>query len=124
MRNADKSGLLEYALRLYAPKLLEHSGLQREYRFAPPRRWRFDWAWIRTARPLAVEIDGGRFAPGGGYHAGDSDREKLNAAAILGWVVLRFSTQQLDKYPRECVEQIVNVMDGVQLLTPWLKGEK
>jgi hypothetical protein len=29
----------------------------REHRFAPPRRWRFDYAW--PAHRLALEIEGG-----------------------------------------------------------------
>lgn len=63
----------------------------REYRFAPPRRWRFDVAWLELR--VAVEIDGatwsgGRHTRGGGFEA---DCEKLNTAALMGWTVLRFS---------------------------------
>jgi len=60
-----------------------------ELRFCPDRRWRFDLAW--PERMLAVEVEGGtwsqgRHTRGGGYEA---DCEKLNAAAIAGWRVLR-----------------------------------
>jgi very-short-patch-repair endonuclease len=60
-----------------------------EHRFAAPRRWRFDWAWPQYH--LALEIDGGvwtrgRHTRGAGFLR---DIEKLNAAAIQGWWVLR-----------------------------------
>lgn len=63
----------------------------REHRFAPPRRWRYDFAWPEHL--VAVEIDGavyagGRHTRGAGY---EKDLEKLNTAALLGWTVLRFS---------------------------------
>jgi len=55
---------------------------------------------------LAVEIDGGQWAPRGGRHASDGDREKLNTAAVLGWRVLRYSPAQLGD-PTRVVAQIV-----------------
>jgi len=69
----------------------------REYRFAPPRRWRFDFAW--PFRHFAVEIEGGAFT--GGRHgrgAGfEADLQKYNAAVIAGWRVLRFSGNDLKR---------------------------
>lgn len=67
-----------------------------EHRFHPSRRWRFDWAW--PERKIAVEIDGGIWIQGrhnraSGYLA---DLEKLNAAAEMGWRVLRFATGKID----------------------------
>jgi len=67
-----------------------------EYRFHPSRGWRFDWAW--PERRIAVEEDGGvwiagRHTRGAGYLA---DMEKLNAAAELGWRVLRYATGGVD----------------------------
>jgi len=76
-----------------------------EYRFHPVRRWRFDWAWPAAARGgVAVEIDGGQWAAGGGRHNTDPDREKLNTAAALGWRVLRFSHAALVADPAGCIE--------------------
>jgi hypothetical protein len=84
---------------------LEQAGIprwEREYRFAIPRRWRFDFAWpvsyVSGAwRPTAVEVEGGAFT--GGHRRGsraDLDCEKANAAALMGWTVLRFTPAMVD----------------------------
>jgi very-short-patch-repair endonuclease len=67
-----------------------------EYRFNPGRLHRFDFAW--PERMLGVEVDGGtwsagRHTRGAGF---ERDVEKLNAAAELGWVVLRFTTRMVE----------------------------
>lgn len=73
------------------------SGLtpEREYRFDPNRRWRFDFAF--PANMLAVEVEGGTWS--GGRHTRGSgyakDMEKYNAAVKLGWRVLRYSTDMV-----------------------------
>ncbi len=64
----------------------------REYTFAKPRRWRFDFAWID--QKLAAEIDGGvysqgRHTRGKGF---ENDCEKNNQAVLMGWRVLHFSS--------------------------------
>lgn len=66
-----------------------------EHRFAPPRKWRFDMAWIREG--VALEIEGGvwtrgRHTRGKGYMA---DLEKYNEAAVRGWIVIRVTPDQL-----------------------------
>lgn len=71
-----------------------------EHRFHPIRRWRFDFAF--PAAKVAVEVDGGQWTARGGRHATDSDREKLNQAAAMGWRVLRFSPDMLRKDPLGC----------------------
>lgn len=69
-----------------------------EHQFAVSigRRWRFDFAW--PDRMLAVEIDGGAFS--GGRHTRGTgfveDCRKLNAATLMGWRVLRFTSGDLD----------------------------
>jgi len=86
------------------PVLWAQTGLQSpvaEYQFAPPRRWRFDYAWPDCR--VAVEFDGGQWVTHGGRHNRDSDRDKLNHAAALGWRVLRFSNQQWEVSPVDCV---------------------
>ena len=93
-----------------------------EYRFALSRRWRFDYAW--PAFRIAMEIEGGTHGrlvvvdhgherrngndvaikPGtqlrlGGRHQSgtgfENDVTKYNAAALLGWLVLRATTRQV-----------------------------
>ena len=68
-----------------------------EHRFDPERRWRFDFAWPEYF--IAVEVDGGawtrgRHTRGKGFIA---DCEKLNAAVLAGWKVLRFTPQQIER---------------------------
>lgn len=83
----------------------------REYQFAAPaRRWRFDFAWLDKG--VAVEIDGGQFAPRGGRHNTDKDREKLNEAAARGWRVLRFSGQQVERDPAGCVDVLRRALEA------------
>ena len=65
----------------------------REYRFAPPRRWRFDFAW--PDHKLAVEIegityDGGRHQRVEGFIA---DCHKYEVALMQGWRVYRVPGQ-------------------------------
>lgn len=66
-----------------------------EYRFAPGRRFRFDYAWPDYM--AAVEIEGGtwsngRHTRGAGYEA---DCIKYNIATLKGWRVLRFTSGML-----------------------------
>ncbi len=66
----------------------------REYRFCS-RRWRFDFAW--RVQGVAVEVEGGVWARGrhnrgAGFEA---DLEKYNTAAIMGWLVLRYTERAI-----------------------------
>lgn len=77
---------------------LSQAGLpppEREVRFLPARRWRFDLAW--PDRKLAVEVHGGvytngRHTRGKGF---TRDREKMNEALLLGWRVLEVTSEQV-----------------------------
>lgn len=79
---------------------LESRGLPmpvREYRFALPRRWRVDYAWL--GYKLAVEIEGGcwikgRHTRGIGFL---KDMEKYNTLTMIGWHLLRFTPQEVKK---------------------------
>ena len=64
-------------------------------RFAEGRRWRFDFAW--PGEKLAVEVEGGIFTRGRHTRGTGmlADMEKYNRAALLGWRVLRFFTDQV-----------------------------
>ena len=78
---------------------IEHAGLPMptpEHRFAPPRRWRFDFAWVEQW--VAVEVEGGtwtsgRHVRGAGY---DNDCEKYDEAVLMGWRILRFTAHHID----------------------------
>lgn len=79
---------------------------QREYRFHPDRRWRFDLAW--PDHLVAAEIEGGvwvrgRHNRGSGFIC---DCEKYNAAAELGWLVIRIVP---DRIPEE-MERVERIL--------------
>ena len=85
---------------------------EREHRFHPTRRWRFDFAWPQVM--VAVEIDGaifanGRHAVGAGIAA---DADKYNAAIALGWKVLRFTETQLRR-PDKVFELLLVAMGAI-----------
>ena len=73
----------------------ERLQVEREYCFHSERKWRFDFAF--PSEKIAVEIEGGVFKYGGhsrgkGY---EKDCEKYNSAVIMGWRVLRYSTDMV-----------------------------
>lgn len=89
---ASKSHLEEqFALSVLALGLPKP---EREFVFAPPRRYRFDFAW--PALMIAVEIQGGgqrgRHMRLAGYQ---QDREKLHLAMLMGWRVYEFTTKHV-----------------------------
>lgn len=77
-----------FALQLRAYRI----PFEREYVFHQSRRWRFDFALVEHL--IAIEIEGAIWQRGGGGHSHpsgiESDIEKYNAAAVLGWRVFRF----------------------------------
>jgi very-short-patch-repair endonuclease len=79
-----------------------------EYRFASPRRYRFDFAF--PAHMLAIELDGGTWINGGHSRGAGFARncEKLNLAVRLGWRVLRYDTDMVNDWraAREVVETL------------------
>lgn len=68
---------------------------EREFRFHPTRKWRFDFAFVDEK--VALELEGGTWVAGahtrGKHFAGDC--EKYAEAALLGWLVLRATTDQV-----------------------------
>ena len=93
MPQSDLEAAFLQAWRAFAPDAPEPVQQHMFARATHNRRWMFDFAWPRIK--LAVEIDGGQWAPHGGRHNTDGDREKLNVAALLGWRVMRFSASML-----------------------------
>jgi len=95
---------------------------EREYRFDPSRRWRFDFAFLEAR--IGVELQGGIFT---GVEYGEDgeprlkagrhsraagmlkDFEKWNAAVELGWRVLVFGPPQVTGGEAALtIERIVN----------------
>lgn len=60
---------------------------EREYRFAPPRRWRADIAY--PERKVLIEVDGGIFTKGRHTRPQGfiNDIEKRNEAQAMGYIV-------------------------------------
>jgi very-short-patch-repair endonuclease len=69
---------------------------EREARFHPTRRWRFDFAWVGYR--VALEVEGGRWNRGRHLRPSgfQGDCEKYNEAALLGWVVIRVTDEHIN----------------------------
>ena len=99
-------------IRILLSKYAGHK-FEKEFRFHEKRRWRFDYCHVETK--TAVEVEGGvwtrgRHTRGKGF-IGDMD--KYNAAAELGYAVLRYTTDQMNK--AETYEQIRRVIENRKL---------
>jgi len=81
-----------------------------EYRFHPTRRWRFDFAW--PALRLAVEIEGGEWNRGRHTRPRGfaDDCEKYNAAAVSGWLVMRFTGGMVRGQLGKCCAEIIQAI--------------
>jgi very-short-patch-repair endonuclease len=86
---------------------VEGLNVYREFPFAPPRKWRFDFAF--PEKKLAVEVEGGF---GGRHQRGGfvTDMEKYNAAAKLGWMVLRFTTAMVVR--GDAINEVLEALKG------------
>lgn len=85
--------------------------LEREYKFHGTRKWRFDYANVKNK--LAIEVEGGVWKYGRHNRASGfvGDLEKYNAAAELGWRILRYTPQELMKM--NSVMQIVATITNI-----------
>ena len=104
----DYADEFAYLLRVAGSHLPEAA---RNYHFSETRKWNFDFAWPDPYR-VAAEINGGRWMPGGGRHAEDSDYWKIATAAAEGWRVLPVTVTMLREDPwrfLELLEQALNV---------------
>lgn len=85
-------------------------GFEQEYKFHPERNWRADF--LITGTKILVEVEGGIWS-GGRHTRGKgfiADMEKYNAAAVMGFKVLRFDTQQVKS--GLAIKQIENLVRG------------
>jgi hypothetical protein len=112
-QSSSLESLFDLLLRVYAPDLPKPES---EYAFdaGQNRKWRFDRAWHTVngcVVKLAIECEGG--IQSGGRHVRpqgyEKDLEKYNLAAEHGWLLLRFSTEMLNKHPQDCMQMIVRV---------------
>lgn len=105
---SDAEGLL--AIILGAEQYEHWPPFEREHTFAPPRRWRFDFAW--PSQMLALEVEGGVWT--GGRHTTSTgflgDLEKYNEASIAGWTLLRVTPEQV--HNGEALTLLERVMEG------------
>lgn len=98
-----------------------HMTPEREYRFHPRRQWKFDFCFPEAR--VGIECEGGIFS-GGRHTRGKGfadDCEKYNAAAALGWIVLRYPAKAIKS--GEAIIQIRTVLaaqaerrDAVEIL--------
>ena len=123
---SDLEGLFAKLLRIHG---LDY-GWERDYRFAAHhvglglgikarlknaglRDWRFDFALPDAL--TAVELHGGEWV--GGRHVTGSgfsgDREKMNAALLLGWRVLEFPGKILKQDPVGCINKVIALLELV-----------
>ena len=74
-----------------------HVLCEKEYRFHPVRKWRFDYAI--PACKVALEVEGGVWT--GGRHVNAKgflgDIEKYNTATLMGWRIFRTTPADLTK---------------------------
>ncbi|WP_151753936.1 hypothetical protein [Acinetobacter soli] len=83
---------------------------EQEYKFHPDRKWRADF--FITGTNILIEVEGGIWS-GGRHTRGKgfiADMEKYNAAAVMGFKVLRFDTQQVKS--GLAIKQIENLVRG------------
>ncbi|WP_119025856.1 DUF559 domain-containing protein [Acinetobacter soli] len=83
---------------------------EQEYKFHPERNWRADF--LITGTKILIEVEGGIWS-GGRHTRGKgfiADMEKYNAAAVMGFKVIRFDTQQVKS--GLAIKQIENLVRG------------
>lgn len=70
---------------------------EQEFKFHPKRKWSADFHIV--GKKILVEVEGGIWMAGGGRHTRGKgylgDMEKYNSATMMGYQVIRFSTEQV-----------------------------
>jgi hypothetical protein len=104
---ALKSRLEADFAAIYALHGADLPALKTEYRFHPVRMWRFDFAIISGGLKIAIEVEGGVYS-GGRHTRGKGfieDCYKYNSATVLGWRLLRYTSEHL-KNPFAVIAEI------------------
>ena len=86
-----------------------------EYCFHPPRKWRIDYAFLE--QKIAVEIDGGAFIKGRHTRGVGfiKDMEKHNQLVLDGWMLLRFTPDQVqDGYAGHIIQILLNRKEEIR----------
>lgn len=88
------------------------SGLEREYRFDPERKFAADLAY--PGHKILIEVEGGTRIPGGGRHnradGFETDCQKYNRAQALGYKVLRYTVDMIAR--REPEKDLAIILKG------------
>lgn len=95
-RRTDREHLENQFLHILACQGDHFPAPVRQYQFAKPRKWAFDFSWVD--QKVAVEIDGGLHIQGRHQRPEGftSDQDKMNQAALMGWRVGRFGASHLE----------------------------
>lgn len=91
-------------------RALLDADVEPEFRFHDTRRWRFDYA-LPTCK-IAIEVEGGVWTAGRHTRPRGflGDMEKYNAAAALGWRVLRATPDGL--FRKEFLDTVRDAMSA------------
>jgi len=90
-------------MRIHAPDLA--GWFIREYHF---EKYRIDLA--DPQHMIAIEVNGGRWLPGGGKHGTESDRRKIRRLTLAHWCVLEYSTEMVNNDPIGVIAEIRQVI--------------
>jgi very-short-patch-repair endonuclease len=106
-RVSELEASFETYWQMFAPPYIE---LRCEVLFAPPRKYRFDFAHMASL--TAIELEGGVWS--GGRHTRpkgfEDDCQKYNLATCEGWAVLRYTGKMLNKDPQGVICEIVELI--------------
>ena len=117
-----------------------HVKFEREYEFNTATKHRFDFAIIYGSVKIGIEVEGGTFGrpvvcdnchqpvkrrtrsghvyqvrEGGRHNTGkgmSEDYRKYNLAECLGWHVLHYTTDMLDKNPGQVLNDVLLLIKG------------
>jgi very-short-patch-repair endonuclease len=97
-------------LSFLAPDL--KAGMVEQYRIAPGRRFKWDFAWVE--KKVAIELHGGLWSYGAHSRPVGVQRDmtKANIATLAGWRVLYFSTDDLEDDPESVIAQVRALLEG------------